>query len=171
MRGFDSCVEKTRSRPDQFILVLRKWANLNPGMEFRCFVKKMILIAICQRDEFTYFPFLKGIKEDILNNILAFFNNHLYNKFFDQNFIFDVYISSSMKVYLVDFNPYGISDSLLFSWDEIQRMEVKEDSPEFRMVQRQSFLPSLAMRSRLPFDLVNVSSISQLIGSLEAEVL
>lgn len=34
----------------QFYVNLRKWSNLNPSQEFRCFVRGKHLIGICQRD-------------------------------------------------------------------------------------------------------------------------
>lgn len=39
-------------------LITRKWANLHPSMEFRCFVRGRELIAVSQRECTTCFPFL-----------------------------------------------------------------------------------------------------------------
>ncbi|OVA04213.1 hypothetical protein BVC80_271g11 [Macleaya cordata] len=47
--AFDSCVDKTSSRPSTFFLALRKWyPSLHPEMEFRCFVQNHLLIGISQ---------------------------------------------------------------------------------------------------------------------------
>lgn len=35
---FNLCEDGTRKTPDKYILVIRKWANLDPAMEFRVFV-------------------------------------------------------------------------------------------------------------------------------------
>ena len=51
-----------RSNCHQLSLIIRKWSNLHPGMEFRCFVVKNCLKGICQRD-CRYSTFLMVISE------------------------------------------------------------------------------------------------------------
>ena len=43
---FKHCEDEEGELQDGFELVLRKWKDINPGMEFRCFVKNHKLIAI-----------------------------------------------------------------------------------------------------------------------------
>lgn len=38
--AFDNCGDGGLTRPEQFVLVLKKWYPLRPEMEFRCFVKE-----------------------------------------------------------------------------------------------------------------------------------
>ena len=38
------------------VLVLRKWADLRPEREFRCFVRAGNLVGVCQRDVSQHFP-------------------------------------------------------------------------------------------------------------------
>ncbi|KAG0228395.1 hypothetical protein BGW42_002239 [Actinomortierella wolfii] len=109
-----------RTRPETLYLVLRKWFDLAPSMEFRCFVVNNKLVGISQRD-MTYYEFLKDIKEDVEDMIEDFFEDHIQNKFPDPDYTFDVYITRNReRIYLIDFNPLAqITDSLLFEWEEI----------------------------------------------------
>jgi hypothetical protein len=45
-----------------YFLTLKRWHNLNRGMEFRCFVNDGRLVAISQRDCTAYFEFLPQLK-------------------------------------------------------------------------------------------------------------
>lgn len=53
-------------------VVLRKWVEMEPSMEFRCFVKDGDLRAICQRVDTQYFPFLVA-KLDQLEDVIGIF--------------------------------------------------------------------------------------------------
>lgn len=53
---------------------MRKWYDLQPSMEFRCFVKNQEIIGITQRDV-NYYPFLKGTRQDIEQSIYQFFED------------------------------------------------------------------------------------------------
>ena len=71
------------TRPETFHLVLRKWYDLLPSMEFRCFVRDNELIGISQRDYVTYYDFLHEIKEELEDIILDFFEDHIRGTFDD----------------------------------------------------------------------------------------
>jgi hypothetical protein len=73
--AYENCVDTAEeTRPQQFNLVLRKWYDLQPSMEFRCFVKNQEIIGITQRDV-NYYAFLKGIEADIEQSIYEFFED------------------------------------------------------------------------------------------------
>jgi len=94
-------------------------------MEFRCFVKQNTLIAISQRHTDVFYNFLTQDKETIIQSIQSFFNDSIKDKFFDDSFVFDVYIDKPPKsrVLVMDFNPWGEkTDGLLFEWEELQNM-------------------------------------------------
>jgi len=60
--AFDDCHydnQSRRRRPNVFELVLKKWYDVAPSMEFRCFVKDEELVAISQRDVNYYSFFFK----------------------------------------------------------------------------------------------------------------
>ncbi|RYG97879.1 hypothetical protein EON65_52205 [archaeon] len=67
----------TKRRPDVLHLVLRKWANLHPSMEFRAFVFSRRLIGVCQRNCHTYFPFLPGEAGAYLSKIEDFYTKEI----------------------------------------------------------------------------------------------
>ncbi|KZF21354.1 D123-domain-containing protein [Xylona heveae TC161] len=104
-------------------LILRKHVQMNPSVEFRCFVRQRTLVAICQRD-LNHFDFLFPMIPALRSRIQSFFVDHLKNTFPDDNFVFDVYIPPPHeRVWLIDINPWAMrTDPLLFSWLEILTM-------------------------------------------------
>ncbi|KAJ5203916.1 uncharacterized protein N7498_004795 [Penicillium cinerascens] len=105
-------------------LVLRKYANFNPSLEFRCFVRNRKLLCMCQRDQ-NHFDFLFDMRDMLRSRIQSFFDEKLRDSFPDPNFTFDVYVPAPhQRVWLVDINPWAQrTDPLLFSWLEILRMK------------------------------------------------
>ncbi|XP_067915650.1 translation initiation factor eIF2 assembly protein isoform X1 [Heterodontus francisci] len=143
-------------------LVLRKWCELIPGGEFRCFVKENKLIGIAQRDHTQYYDHVCNQEANILSSIVDFFGNQVQYKFLDEDFVFDVYRDSEGKVWLIDFNPFGeVTNSLLFSWEELtsgQTISKDLDSPVFRYITSEMTVqPSPYLSYRLPKDFVDLS--------------
>ena len=106
-----------------YYLVLRKWSNLYPSMEFRCFVANHKIIAISQRHHSQYYAYLHKQKFEIKDAILAFYHDMIHCKYSMgdiQNYSFDCYVDNKRKVWLIDFNVWGSrTDSLLFTWEEL----------------------------------------------------
>jgi D123 protein len=137
--AFDDCVEDENDPCSKMMLtdipyrlVLRKNFQLNPSLEFRCFVRRRKIIGICQRD-LNHFDFLFKMRNELRERILTFFNEKLRDTFPEENFAFDVYIPQPHKrVWLVDINPWARrTDPLLFSWLELLTMEgYDEESTE-----------------------------------------
>jgi hypothetical protein len=75
--------EEVKSSPVEYCLVLRKWYDLNPSCEFRCFVRDGVLIAACQRDFINYYSFLLSIRQEISDSIKSFFDREISGKFTD----------------------------------------------------------------------------------------
>lgn len=117
----ESVISESLLAKPTYELVLRKWFDLNPALEFRCFVKDRTLIAISQRDYLKYYTFLEELKDSLGYEIEEFFENYLQDSFPDENFCFDVYIPEPYdRVYLIDINPFAPStDPLLFTWYEL----------------------------------------------------
>ncbi|GCB66633.1 hypothetical protein scyTo_0004995 [Scyliorhinus torazame] len=147
-------------------LVLRKWCELIPGGEFRCFVKENKLIGVAQRDHTQYYDHVCNQAANILSSILDFFRNQIQYKFLDEDFVFDVYRDSQGKMWLIDFNPFGeVTNSLLFSWEEltsgqtISKGDLKDpDSPAFRYITSEMTVqPSPCLSYRLPKDFLDLS--------------
>ncbi|KAL2217092.1 cell cycle control protein Cdc123 [Thermoascus aurantiacus ATCC 26904] len=105
-------------------LVLRKYFNVNPSVEFRCFVRNRTLLCMCQRD-LNHFDFLFPMRDHLRSKIQDFFDEKLKHTFPDPNFVFDVYIPPPHeRVWLMDVNPWAQrTDPLLFSWKEILEMK------------------------------------------------
>ena len=68
-------------RPDAYHLVLRKWANLNPAMEFRLFCAADAILGLCQRDLSTYYEFLANEADDLEDLIVEFWETKIRGKF------------------------------------------------------------------------------------------
>ena len=138
--AFDDCIPIT---PDEeqdseikaqlnnvpYILVLRKFIQLNPSVEFRCFVRARRLIGITQRD-LNHFDFLFKLRDQLRDLIQNFFDDKLKHTFPDEDFVFDVYVPPPhQRVWLVDFNPWDQrTDPLLFSWLELLTMHTPPES-------------------------------------------
>ena len=125
-KAFEYCEDSTDCMPlNGFELVLRRWVEISPAMEFRCFVQKNKIIAISQRDHTNYYSFLEKVKDKVHTDITRFFNKFMKSKFMESSFVFDVYTSKEGLVKLIDINPYSqVTDSLLFSWQEIMDGEL-----------------------------------------------
>ncbi|KAK5620684.1 hypothetical protein CRENBAI_020395 [Crenichthys baileyi] len=153
--------------PDPVIsyeLVLRKWSELIPGGEFRCFVKENKLIAISQRDYTQYYQHILKQEEQISQAIQEFFSQHVQYNFLDEDFVFDVYRDSQGRVWLIDLNPFGeVTDSLLFSWDELmsggETAYQQQEGPAFRYTTSEvTVQPSPCLSYRIPRDFVDLST-------------
>ncbi|KAJ3083930.1 hypothetical protein HK102_000826, partial [Quaeritorhiza haematococci] len=175
----------TLSQPDSsalgpsFELVLRKWYDLSPSMEFRCFVRDRVLIAISQRDYVNFYPFLNEVKEELQEKITDFFEENIRDKFPDPSFVFDVYINrNNRKVWLVDFNPFGpMTDTLLYTWDEI----LSAQTPTLRIITSPVDLSTISATkqplyssNRLPKDMFDISaggvSVDEMVERLRTEI-
>ncbi|KAL2828220.1 D123-domain-containing protein [Aspergillus cavernicola] len=129
---FDDCVPDTTYSPTptpslpevNYHLILRKYVNFNPSLEFRCFVRNRVLLCICQRDQ-NHFDFLFPMRDSLRSRIQSFFDEKLKDTFPDSSFVFDVYIPPPhQRLWLIDINPWAErTDPLLYSWLEILRMK------------------------------------------------
>lgn len=63
--------------PAQHCLALRRWYDLQPGREFRCFVRGHALVGASQRDVTQCFDFLKEERAELAATLLAFHAKHI----------------------------------------------------------------------------------------------
>ncbi|CAK9295430.1 unnamed protein product, partial [Gordionus sp. m RMFG-2023] len=104
---------------DKNELVIKKWININPAYEFRCYVIEKKLFAISQRDVTHKYDYIQDECLKICEETLLFFNNYL-NSFPEKHYSFDIYRPCSDKIILIDINPH-IPDQqsyLLFNLDD-----------------------------------------------------
>lgn len=115
-------------------LVLKKWRDINPCTEFRCFVAANQLVGICQRDVSQYYRHIENEKYDIQQDIRSFFAERIQNRFKLSDYSFDVIRYKKDKVKIVDFGLLDESSTkgALFSYEEL-RNDIK-DAPEFRFI-------------------------------------
>eukprot|EP00850_Spirogloea_muscicola_P005749 SM000026S08998 [mRNA] locus=s26:946680:952280:+ [translate_table: standard] len=124
--AFEACEDASRERPDEVVLVLRKWYDLHPEMEFRCFVQDHHLLGISQRDVASHYPVLVQKRETLKALLLQFFEEHIKDKFACKSYVFDVYVTRNEQVKLVDFNTYGgVTLPLLYTWEELNDLAVQ----------------------------------------------
>ncbi|KAM4670723.1 translation initiation factor eIF2 assembly protein isoform 2-T5 [Amazona ochrocephala] len=171
IQPFIHCTDDSPDPSLDYELVLRKWCELIPGAEFRCFVKENKLLGISQRDYTQYYDHISKQHEEICRSIQEFFKKHIQYKFLDEDFVFDVYRDSRGKIWLIDFNPFGeVTDSLLFTWEELtsgknlkgdqgEGEATEQDSPVFRCTNSKvTVQPSPYLSYRLPKDFVDLST-------------
>ncbi|KAK1790331.1 hypothetical protein P4O66_014244 [Electrophorus voltai] len=160
--------------PDPVInyeLVLRKWSELIPGGEFRCFVKENKLIGVSQRDHIQHYQYISKQEASITSSILQFFTDNIQHQFPDEDFVLDVYRDSMGHVWIIDFNPFGeVTDSLLFTWEELMSENklaashtedgtTLQDGPAFRYTTSEvTVQPSLCLSHRIPRDFLDLST-------------
>lgn len=154
----------------KYELVLRKWQEFNPANEFRCFVKDNKVIGICQRHTDMFHSFIGDQKDEIVADIISFFYHVIKDNFPDKSFCFDVYRRNQGKLLLLDFNPFGaVTDSLLFTWDELEGESLfptsADDNPSipqgpvFRYVEHSSGVqPNPYGTYAVPRDFVDIAS-------------
>ncbi|KAL7448972.1 hypothetical protein ACHAWC_001079, partial [Mediolabrus comicus] len=129
--------EQDNNRPPpnfEYELVLRKWCNLHPSMEFRCFIYDHELVAISQRHPTKFYSHLQLSEEDYNNDeihpttliIHSFYKTYIQHRFAHgdiSRYVMDVYVDSQERTWIVDFNVWGTrTDSLLFDWDELMKI-------------------------------------------------
>ncbi|XP_052203311.1 uncharacterized protein LOC127808759 isoform X1 [Diospyros lotus] len=158
--AYDSCSDKTSSRPSSFSLALRKWyPSLRPEMEFRCFIYDQHLVGISQREVTGFYPALVERKKELEMLIQEFFLDEVRLKFESENYTFDVYVRKDGRVKLLDFNPWGaFTLPLLFTWEELEQSFSKDaNALEFRVVGSQ-FGVRPGLKTAVPYDYIDISS-------------
>ena len=107
----------------EYELILRKWSNLHASMEFRCFVSKHALVAICQRNHTQHYPHLKREHMEIRAHIVEFFDTYIKENYAEgtvEDYVFDIYMDKNERIWLIDFNLWSArTDALMFPWEEL----------------------------------------------------
>jgi hypothetical protein len=165
-------------------LVLRKWCNLYPSQEFRCFVRDGELMAISQRHHSQHYGHLVRDQYLYRSLLVEFFDDVVADNFpvgvaaatadtaaanpddlTGRNYVFDVYVDKQERVWLLDFNVWGRqTDTLLFEWSELLEMVIPTDAvhqPDIRVVETDRQVRQDPMSSyRAPIDTVHVASMN-----------
>ncbi|CAH0562504.1 unnamed protein product [Brassicogethes aeneus] len=124
----------------EFCIALKEWKNIHPASEFRCIVVGNVLRGITPRDWPTFYAHFNEEGPQIIKKTREFFNEHIKTKFPRENYIFDIVMSFSDGIYLLDFSPLNRNTVLYaFSWSEIQPLLNKEPedvAPVFRFLEK-----------------------------------
>ena len=166
---------------DAHVLALRKWYDLKPGREFRCFVRGHELVGISQRDVTRRYPEVEVEAATLHARILEFHRDAIHRRFPQQNYTYDCYVPSSTgsAVRVVDFNPAGgTTTPLLFEWAELAAaptapmdpqlsMEAMAARAEFRIIREDVAMRPESAVFGVPYDFVDGSEGSALSALLE----
>ena len=178
----------------QMELVLKKWVDINPALEFRVFVRGRKIVGISQRDA-NYFAFLAEAKPKITDSIVHFVNSVAVNLFPDPSFVLDVYVPQPYdKIWVIDVNPFSrTTGSLLFAWNELLETDIhntsgnnsvetppimttskvlQQNNFQFRLVEARStrnFNSREHSENAVPRDVVNATSDAQSMVELVRE--
>ena len=110
----------------EYKLILRKYSNLHPNREFRCFIYNKKILAITQRNDDDYFEELQSEKarDKLSECINEFFESFVMNEFMNDKYVMDVYVDKEYKVYIIDFNPfYEFTDcGVSLTWIDICKL-------------------------------------------------
>ncbi|XP_055664222.1 cell division cycle protein 123 homolog isoform X4 [Falco peregrinus] len=120
---FIHCTDDSPDPPLDYELVLRKWCELIPGAEFRCFVKENKLIGISQRDYTQYYDHISKQHEDICRSIQEFFKKHIQYKFLDEDFVFDVYRDS--RAVVLPWQIRTLNIQIVMEWVEMSHLNFR----------------------------------------------
>ncbi|XP_043253438.1 cell division cycle protein 123 homolog isoform X2 [Colletes gigas] len=125
---------ENRGIPLKACLVLKKWQDINPCTEFRCFVIENELTAISQRDISQYHSYNESEKYNIQTDIESLFMERIKDRFLLNNYSFDVVRNKKNETMIVDFGTLDESatDGTLFTYEELQNKI--NDTPEFRFI-------------------------------------
>ena len=121
------------------VLVLRRWGNIALSQEFRCFVHDHEIIALSQRDVFSYYEFLESRKDCVRACVTTFFKEKilplLKGSDLPSSFVMDVFLDRKDKVYLIDLSVLGkATDTLMFSFSDLQAASnrVRDEKSSFQ---------------------------------------
>ena len=145
----------------RYEIVLRRWMEVSPGWEYRCFVKENCLIGISQRDCSDFYAHNLVDAEDLSVRIKNFFERFIRNKFPLCDYAFDIVtFGSHVGDYrLVDFNPFDkVTDPCLFDWDELTTVGSVSTDELLRVIREPTAVQPSDMRQyEIPADFTNSS--------------
>mmetsp|Transcript_26652 Transcript_26652/g.63926 ORF Transcript_26652/g.63926 Transcript_26652/m.63926 type:complete len:450 (-) Transcript_26652:637-1986(-) len=139
--------QKNAPHDFEYELVLRKWCNLHPSMEFRCFVYEHELVAVSQRHHSKFYPHLQPPSDGTIHPSTAiiqeFFETYIQHRFSQgkiHRYVIDLYVDMQERVWIIDFNVWALrTDGLLFDWKELvslstqKKADGKSDIPMLEM--------------------------------------
>jgi D123 len=134
-----------------------------------------IAVGISQRNHSQHYPHLIDDCARIRSFVIEFFEDVICHRFANNQlsqYVFDIYLDKSDRVWLLDFNVWSIqTDSLLYTWEELVDMPIPllvgddddvvgdRDFPQLRVVERALEVRHDPLASyRAPLDTVTLAS-------------
>nr|XP_054750899.1 cell division cycle protein 123 homolog [Lytechinus pictus] len=174
-KPFELCNEAEQGGQVQYELVLRRWIEIPPSMEFRVFVANQDVIAISQRDCQSFFPCVPPLEDDITFDIINLHDRYIAGTFKERHYVVDVFRKDKAEFLIVDFNPFNeVTDSLLFTWNELYRMRDNDEECQLRCIREEAGVqPSPYLAYSMPSDFLDLSTgadANKLVNFLKMEV-
>lgn len=119
-------------------IVIREWVEIDVDMEFRGFVSKGSLNAVCQYNYNIFSARLVEKKDDIATLLRVFYEEKIRPLISDvyTDCVVDFTVTSDGKVYVIEINPFlSTTDGALFSWEK-ERKVLKEGPFEMRVTEK-----------------------------------
>lgn len=159
---FEHCSDDAGPAELTYRLVLRRWTEINPGHEYRCFVSRGRLVGVCQRDATSCYGHIRGERDSVVTDVRSFFLEHVDGRFPLESYIFDVVRRGKDVVKLVDFNPFGPpTDAVLFDWEELEAGGGgnEDDGVDFRFVEDDAGIQPNGLRQySVPVDMLDLAT-------------
>jgi hypothetical protein len=126
-------------------LVVRRWAQIAPEMEFRGYVSDGQLVALSHYYKFLFTPAILLKAERVFEAVCSFFEKNIRSIPLQQ-FVCDFVVDrNTFAVQCIELNPWAPNtSSALFAWDEIELLRRNKGKPEFRFLRQP--LPDAATR-------------------------
>lgn len=151
------------------VLAIRRWSELREASEFRCFSVGggAQLLAACQRDRSTSYPFLQEPAQQrrLLGLLAQFGPRRLPQADLPARLVWDAYVDAAGRVYLIDVAPLcEATDPILFQWEQLRALADEAEArggaagpaaqPELRVVEpHDGVVPSAQMYYGVPQEL------------------
>lgn len=133
-RAFEHCCDASPNgepplltRPPHFTLALRRWSGIRPSNCWRAFCRGDDVVALSHRDVATSYPFLQdGAERRRIASLVCAFHAETLRQCGARAMglsrkVVDVYVDSADRVFVIDVGVWaGSTDSLLFSWEELE---------------------------------------------------
>jgi hypothetical protein len=117
-------------------LVVRRWANIEPEMEFRGYVSNGKLVALSHYYKFLFTPAVAINADRILKSVREFQEAHI--KIPLERYVCDFYVDpKTFSATCIELNPWAPNtSSALFSWDELNDLSGAKSYTKFRFLQQ-----------------------------------
>ena len=126
-------------RPERWneSFAVRRWVDIDVGMEFRGFVKGGNLTALSQYNHLCFFPELVERQVEIEGKVRSFFDESIQERLAPmfQDYVIDFALTEGGSIYVIELNPFMESTcGCLFSWQKESNILFGAAEFEFRIV-------------------------------------